>query len=223
MKPGHLAAAYTADRAAGLAGIPPSTLHYWSRTGIWFPSVSPTKVKLWSYADLLGLRLVDWLRKDKPDLKLPHTSMRKIRQALTSVEAFGERLRQQSLRVWVDRRGGIVLGIDEGVFVPVGRGLLQSLMGEEVDLLDAFVSSAGVRAPNLVTPRPTIRIIPGKLSGEPHVVDTRIPTNVVAAMTSRGFDSLEIVRLYPSLTEENVREAIDLEDQLQAALHPVAA
>jgi uncharacterized protein (DUF433 family) len=223
MNPGHLAAAYTADRAAGLAGVPPSTLHYWSRKGIWVPSVSPTKVKLWSYADLLGLRLVDWLRTDKPEVELPRTSMRKIRVALASVESFGERLRQESLRVWVDQRGGIVLGIDDGIFVPVGRGLLQGMVGAEVDLLAAFEGSAGLRAPNLVEPRPTLRIIPGKLSGEPHVVDTRLPTNVVAAIADRGFDRQEIVRLYPVLTEGNVAEAIDLEEQLSAALHPVAA
>lgn len=223
MKPGHLAAAYTADRAAGLAGIPPSTLHYWSRAGIWTPSVSAARVKLWSYADLLGLRLIDWLRKDKPDLELPHTSMRKIRRALASVESFGERLQQESLRVWVDPRGGIVLGIDEGIFVPLGRGLLQGLVGAEVDLLDAFESSAGVRAPNLVAPRSTLRIIPGKLSGEPHVVDTRIPTNLVGAMADRGFAPPAIVRLYPALTKRNVEEAIDLEGQLRAVLRPVAA
>ena len=71
----HAGAAYTADRAAALAGVPLSTLHYWSRSGIWVPSVSSVKVKRWSYSDLLALRLIDWLRRDKPDLKLPKTSI----------------------------------------------------------------------------------------------------------------------------------------------------
>jgi len=223
MKTGHLAAAYPADRAAGLAGIPPSTLHYWSRSGIWTPSVSQTRVKLWSYADLLGLRLIDWLRREKPDLEIPRTSMHKIRRALTSLESFGERLEARSLRVSVDRRGGILLGLDDGVFVPLGGGFAQGLIGTAVDLLDVFDSSSGIRAPNLIAPRPTLRIVPGKLSGEPHVLDTRIPTNIVAAMAERGFGTPEIVRLYPALSSRNVAEAIDLESQLRAVLHPVAA
>ena len=31
-------------------------------------------------------------------------------------------------------------------------------------------------SPDLLEPRPLLRIIPGKLHGEPHVLDTRIPS-----------------------------------------------
>jgi hypothetical protein len=67
--------AYPADRTAALAGIPKSTLHYWARTELVVPSISSSKLKRWSYADLLLLRLIDWLRQDKaPDLKIAKTS-----------------------------------------------------------------------------------------------------------------------------------------------------
>src|SRR5438128_10422399 len=95
-------AAYPADRAAALAGVPISTLHYWSRAGIWVPSVSSARVKRWSYSDLLALRLIDWLRRDKPDLKLPKTSMGKIRGALAALDRWGDRLRTNAVRVRVD-------------------------------------------------------------------------------------------------------------------------
>src|SRR5262249_54325081 len=49
------AGAYTADRAAALSGVPKSTLHWWARHDVLVPSVSATKVMLWSYADLMGL------------------------------------------------------------------------------------------------------------------------------------------------------------------------
>src|SRR6266568_3497110 len=120
-------AAYPADRAAALAGVPVSTLHYWSRSGIWVPSVSSVRVKRWSYSDLLALRLIDWLRRDKPDLKLPKTSMPKIRAALQAVERFGDELRARSVKVWVDPKGGLVIDSGGAVFVPLGRGVAQVL------------------------------------------------------------------------------------------------
>ncbi len=45
-----------AVRRAALSGVPKSTVHYWSRQGILVPSVSPERVKLWSYGDLMALR-----------------------------------------------------------------------------------------------------------------------------------------------------------------------
>src|SRR6266496_5162352 len=116
-----------ADRAAALAGIPLSTFHYWSRSGIWVPRVSSVKVKRWSYSDLLALRLIDWLRRDKPDLKLSKTSMPKIRVALAAVERFGDKLHSRSVKVWVDPRGGLVIDAGDALFAPLGRGVAQML------------------------------------------------------------------------------------------------
>lgn len=215
--------AYTTDRAAGLSGVPLSTLHYWSREGIWTPSVSSTKVKLWSFSDLLGLRLIDWLRQDKEDIRLPRSSMSKIRRALSSTEAFGERFAERTLDVLVDAKGGIVLGGSAGLFIPLKGGGLQGLIDSRVDLIDSYQSRYGLKAPNLSTPRPTLRIVPGKLSGEPHVAETRTETRVIAALRSRGFDASKVRELYPVLTEENIDEALDLEEQLARALRPVAA
>jgi DNA-binding transcriptional MerR regulator len=50
--------AYTADRASALSGVPKSTIHYWARTLLLVPTVSASKVKLWSYADLMGVRVI---------------------------------------------------------------------------------------------------------------------------------------------------------------------
>jgi hypothetical protein len=75
--------AYTADRAAALAGVPQSTLHYWAREGILTPSVSSERVKLWSFADLMALRAVEWLRRKKilGAKDVPPTRMPEIRRA----------------------------------------------------------------------------------------------------------------------------------------------
>src|SRR6266536_6691359 len=77
--------AYPAERAAALSGVPRSTVHYWAKNGILVPSVSPTKVKLWSYADLMGLRTIHWLRQRKITTEgwdVPRTAMPAVRKAL---------------------------------------------------------------------------------------------------------------------------------------------
>ncbi len=68
--------------------------------------------------------------------------------------------------------------------------------------------------PDLVHPGKGLRIIPGKLSGEPHVDGTRIETGVLWALSERGFDVGGIVDLYPELTPATVRSAIALERRL---------
>jgi len=212
-----------ADRAAALAGIPLSTFHYWSRSGIWVPRVSSVKVKRWSYSDLLALRLIDWLRRDKPDLKLSKTSMPKIRVALAAVERFGDKLHSRSVKVWVDPRGGLVIDAGDALFAPLGRGVAQMLAHiEGTDLVDVWESSKGLVGPHLLEPGPTLRIIPGKLSGEPHVVDTRIPTKMLSSLRIRGMVVNSIIELYPRLTRQNVEEAVALEAQLERNL-PAAA
>ncbi|HZO49924.1 MAG TPA: MerR family transcriptional regulator [Gaiellaceae bacterium] len=53
-----LRGAYTADRASALSGVPKSTLHYWARIEILVPRISPERIKLWSYPDLMALRTI---------------------------------------------------------------------------------------------------------------------------------------------------------------------
>lgn len=212
-------AAYTADRAAALAGIPLSTLHYWARTGIWTPSVSPTRIKRWSFADLIALRLIDWLRRDKPEERIARTSMNKIRQALATVESFGERVKDRSVKVTVDASGRVVLNVQGHALIPLGQGFAQTLTDPAgLDLVDEWRVHEAVRGPHLFEPRPSLRIVPGKLSGEPHAVGTRIPSRMVWSLHRQGLEMADIIEFYPRLTPENVGDAIDLEDELERNL-----
>ncbi|HVA61585.1 MAG TPA: hypothetical protein VNG13_13775, partial [Mycobacteriales bacterium] len=82
---------YEAARAAALSGVPKSTLYYWARTEVVTPSVSPVREKLWSYADLMALRIVSWLRhpKDVSVDTLPASPMREVRRALSELDRRG--------------------------------------------------------------------------------------------------------------------------------------
>ncbi len=73
----------------------------------------------------------------------------------------------------------------------------------------------GLRGPDLVRPRPDLRIVPGRLSGSPHVVHTRLETRAIYALNLDGLDSVAIRTLYPYVTEAQVAQALDLERQLE--------
>ena len=188
------------------------------------PSVARTKVKRWSYADLLMLRLVDWLRQDKPDYQdVARVSVQMIRQRLERTEDLGEQLLDRGLVVWVDHKGQLVLEEPGGgMHVPLGHGFAQEVVDTKVNLVRPF-GFEGLRGPDLVRPRPTLRIVPGKLSGEPHVEATRIPTRRLATLARRGFAEERILEMYSVLDPTNVAEAIDLEGQLEENLHVRAA
>jgi uncharacterized protein (DUF433 family) len=212
--------AYTADRAAALSGVPRSTVHYWSRNDILVPSVSPTKVKLWSYTDLMGLRTIYWLRKRKTTdegADVPATTMPAVRRALEALEEL-------DLDLWSEDSGPSVRVDPNGqIFIVTPDTGPESLTGarpldpEMFDLIAPFETRLA-RGPDLHAPRPNLRIVPGKLSGSPHIVHSRIETLTVAALSRRGYDTAKIERLYPNVRPIAFAEAVDLERQLSANL-----
>lgn len=207
--------AYTADRAAALAGVPLSTLHYWTRTGLLTPSVSPERVKLWSLEDLVAIRIIDWLRRPKekpPGLPVRPTSMRAIRRLMRQLGPVAQNL-------WDSSEGSPIRVDPSGRLYIQGEDNLRDLqgqlaMGTVLDPLAPFEGEKGIMGPDLLRPKPHIRIVPGKLAGEPHIEGTRIETRILAALARRGWDVGGIVELYPHLRPDQVGDALDLERQL---------
>jgi uncharacterized protein (DUF433 family) len=216
--------AYNAERTSALAGVPWSTVHDWARKQILTPSISPTKVKLWSYTDLMGLRTIYWLRKRKlgtDGWDVPATTMRAVRHALRM-------LRDLDLELWTEDGGPSVRVNPAGqIFILTPDTGPETLAGERpldpdmFDLIAPFETPVS-RAPDLAKPRPHLRIVPGKLSGSPHVAHTRLETLAVVALANRGFDSTRIERLYPTVPPVALVEAIDLERQLSHNLRAAA-
>jgi uncharacterized protein (DUF433 family) len=219
-----LAGAYTAERAAALSGVPKSTIHYWARHRVLAPSVSPERTMLWSYPDLLALRVIYWLRRPKrsrEELVIPSTTMRVVRHALHALRDLDLDLFEDGRpTINVTRTGEVVISPPGG---PPHRLTGQFLAPDVIDLIAPFDTMEGARGPDLSAPRPRLRIVPGKLSGSPHVVDTRIETCVLAALSGRGFSAERIAQLYPSLDQASIDQAIELEADLQRNLGVQAA
>lgn len=219
---------YTAKRAAALSGVPLSTVYYWARHGPVQPSVSATRERLWSYGDLIRLRTVYWLRQHRKhieDREVTGTSMGLVREVLQTAERRGHRIWEPAeggrVRIWLllDERG--MPYIDEGGLLDAeGQSLL--LDGEELDLLGPFETDAA-RGPDLVRPRPRLRIVPGKCAGEPHLAGSRLQTRALMALSARGFSVSRLQELYPDDDPVGIEEAVEFERSLTPTLEPLAA
>lgn len=214
--------AYSIDRAAALSGVPRSTVYYWAKHEIWQPSVSAERTRLWSLADVLTLRAIYWLRskeKRSPSLDhpIPATKMREVRRTLQEIFEAAIDLSEASL--FVDLDGRVLLKHRESLAHPDGQTVAPSLVR---DVLRPFTFEQGIVGPDLVQPRPTLRIISGKLSGEPHVHDTRIRSLDLEGLIQRGYTTSQIVEFYPFLEHRAIDDAHTLEQQLRRNLGKAA-
>jgi uncharacterized protein (DUF433 family) len=123
--------------------------------------------------------------------------------------------------VKLDRAGNII--VLDGSEQEVEQRQRRLAVSAEFDVTAPFVALEGGRGPDLHAPRPTLRIVPGKLGGPPHVLHTRLESQAIAALETRGLPTAKIYRLYPDVSEEAINEAIDLEAQLRRNLQPIAA
>lgn len=211
---------YDATRAAALSGVPKTTVYWWARNGIVAPSVSPMREKLWSYSDLMALRIVSWLRHTKHHSDgepLPASPMHQVRRALALLDELG-------LNVWAadaEDRSPLLVDDTGEIFVRAYGEILNlrrqpALLPRRVLALTAPFREAGGDGPNLVRPRPQLRIVPSKVTGEPHIVHSRVTTQTIAALAKRNFADDRIATIY-NVSAEAVRESIDLERQLADA------
>jgi uncharacterized protein (DUF433 family) len=211
------AGCYEAWRAAALSGVPIRTVYHWASTGLVVPSVSAVKEMLWSYADLMILRIVTWLRRKKEieGAEVPASTMREVRRTLQMLD-------DERLNLWLDQAadaGASPILVDPRgrLFVETRRGILNSsgqrvldLPKESLRLLAPFHFD-GNHGPDLIRPRPNLRIVPLKVAGEPHVDGSRITSRSLAAMRRRGLSIGAIAEMY-EIPESSVDEAVDLEE-----------
>ena len=138
-----------------------------SRRSVLIPSVSDVRPMRWSYADLIGLRIVSWLRhpNGEPHPEYSASPMPEVRRALNQMELHHLDLWSESeggrTPLFVDQEGQITIRTSEGDVRATGQTAL--------DVLDSLApfSPESSRGPDLVRPRPHLRIVPGKVAGEP--------------------------------------------------------
>lgn len=197
---------YDGHRAAALSGVPYSTVQYWAREGPVLPSISPERVRYWSWLDLVKLRGVYWLRQHH---RVP---MSKVRAALEEIDrvGLGDRALDSGI-LFVSWSGEVFLKPSTGVVYHAAAGR-QGADPDVLDLVEAFETG-----PHLTRPREHLRIVPGKLTGEPHVEGTRVSTLTLYALHRAGYERGFVQEQYPGVPGVAIDEAIELEAALAVA------
>jgi uncharacterized protein (DUF433 family) len=197
--------------------VPVSTVYDWARKRLVVPSVSEDRPKLWAYGDLMALRIVYWLRHPKESIEVPASPMSQVRHALERLESDGIDLWSieeggHSTPLRVDRQGHVFIQACDSLRDHTDQGVLSA---DVLDVLGPFDTGESW-GPDLRHPMPHLRIVPGKVSGEPHLEHSRLTSVSVVALADRGFSIDEIRRLYPDESVDGLKEAIELERRLAA-------
>jgi uncharacterized protein (DUF433 family) len=221
----HPRGRYNADRASQLSGVPRSTVYDWRRDRILVPDFTVANPTMWSYRDLVLLRLLAWLRQGGMQRSLAAAKVDGIRRQLTE----GIEVRNIHATKW-----DVVLNDTRGDAVPDDRDNLlpsqefYSLLGT-FDLHEPIAElrsrrNQAIWAPDLVTPSAHSAISPWVLAGDPCIAKTRIPTSAVFALhTERSLSAKAIVLLYSGLSVEAVDDVITLERRLRGGSELIAA
>ena len=213
----HERGRYSAERASQLSGIPKSTVYNWRRERILEPDFTVATPVMWSYRDLVLLRLLAWLRQGGMQRPLAAKKIRYVKKKLSS--GAGIRLIHATRQDLVlDDAHGTAFDDDRDNLLPSSDfyGLLATFdLHEPIKELRSS-HDRPVWAPNLVTPSEHSFISPWVMAGDPCVERTRIPTAAIYALRSeRALPVGAIVELYPGLTAQAAQDAIRLEGRLR--------
>ncbi|HEY7060763.1 MAG TPA: DUF433 domain-containing protein [Chloroflexota bacterium] len=134
--------------------------------------------------------------------------MQQIRRAFSELEEVGLSRDQLGSIVAESRDGKLFLRLGD-VDAQAARGR-QAAIPDMIELVQPYNS-----APHLLTPRPLLRILPGKLHGEPHILHTRIPTAAIYELERLGYSLENIHKMYPAASRAALEEAIEFERSLE--------
>lgn len=203
---------YSYTRASQLTGIPERTLHHWARERFLVPDFDDYRPKLWSYRDLVFLRMVAWLRAMRmpPDRVIKH--VRQVRDLVEKGDLPIGKLRSQGRILLVEgETADRITG--EQIFAEVTEFLGEFDLVSPIGMTDW---RGTVWGPNLVRPSRRTSMSPWVMSGEPCITGTRIPTSTLFALLhERGLEPEKIVPLYPGADLDSVQDAIGLEAKLR--------
>lgn len=191
--------AFETRLAAALSGATIRQLSYWRQQNILVPEISPRRVVLYSFRDVVALRTVTYLRDSR--------SLHSIRKALNGLKLIGETGHLSSYKLVSHGKKGISL-IEGDRALDLVETPGQILLRE---VFDSFPAE-DIEVPNLFTPRPLISVSPEVRGGHPVVKDTRVPFDLVAGLVRDGVQPGEVQDFFPTVTAEAARDAVSYAD-----------
>jgi uncharacterized protein (DUF433 family) len=197
---------YSAKEVARLAGVTPRRIGSWARYGI-IPSISK-RPRVYSYADAGEAVLVRYLVEHR----FPPAKIRRI------VENLRDEYGQWPLATAPLKHDGRLAVIEEGgdLYIDAADGGDQRVITKTLLDLKAVriaLSNGGWAAYR--HPREHIEVDPARLSGQPVVRDSRVPTAVVADLAQRP-EGRALLKEDYELTDDEIREAVEYEADVEA-------
>jgi len=199
-------AMFSEEMTSRLTGVSVRQLRYWDSDGFFSPSFgyedrSKPYSRLYSFRDLVALKVLNGLRNE---VKVPLGHLREVKERLLSL---GERLWGETT-LYVHNKHVVFVNPETDTLEEVvsGQGVLQ---------IPLLVASANMReAIRLLNQRKPETI--GKFEKKRNVADnqlviagTRIPVQNIKAFAAQGYSVDQIKLEYPTLTEEDIRAAIN--------------
>ena len=180
----HPRGRYSAGRASQLSGVPKSTVYDWRRERVFEPDFTHATPVMWSYRDLVFLRLFAWLRQGGMARPLASEKVGSVRAHLSS-GAEVQFIHATRADVVFSGPVGAQFDDDRDNLLPSTDffALLATFdLHEPIDELRS-ARRGPIWAPNLVTPSEYSSISPWVLAGDPCIERTRIPTSAIHACT----------------------------------------
>lgn len=200
---------FSEEMTSRLTGVSVRQLRYWDRDGFFSPRFgdpdrSLPYSRLYSFRDIVALKVLNELRNDA---KVPLQHLRGVKEMLLSL---GEGLWAETT-LYVHNKRVVFVNPETDMLEEVvsGQGILQ---------IPLRVASSNMRdAINRLKQRTPEQI--GKLErrrkiarNQLVIAGTRIPVESIKAFAAEGY-SIERIKLeYPTLTDEDIRAAIDYAD-----------
>jgi uncharacterized protein (DUF433 family) len=197
---------FSEEMTSRLTGVSVRQLRYWDSDGFLSPSFgyedrSKPYSRLYSFRDLVALKVLNGLRNE---VKVPLGHLHEVKEKLLSL---GEKLWGETVLYVHNKRV---------VFVnPETDTLEEVVSGQAILQIPLLVASSNMReAIRLLNQRKPETI--GKFERKRNIADnqlviagTRIPVENIKAFAAQGYSVDQIKLEYPTLTEEDIRAAID--------------
>ncbi|HZL60080.1 MAG TPA: DUF433 domain-containing protein [Stellaceae bacterium] len=198
--------AFDADHVVRLTGLTHGQLRYWDKTGFFNPeygSMQRTPVgRIYSFQNVVGLRTLSILRGD---YRIPLQRLRKV-----AVELYKHRNAPWSELTLH------VLGTSVYFKEPETGKVREALSGQYAALPLKTIMEDVAEAANKLRQRTPAQI--GRIEKHRFIIHnawavagTRIPVRAIQRFHEAGYSPANIIREYPTLTEQDVKAALQHE------------
>jgi uncharacterized protein (DUF433 family) len=205
-------AAFTIDQASRLTGVSRRQLSAWDRSSFFSPSLINGErgayTRLYSFRDLLSLKVLSQLRNET------RVSLSHLREVKQDLAHLGDDMWVKSTLYLLGRR--VVIERDDATRHEAGSG-------QEVFQIPLRVVVGGMRERIEELNRRgegeigQIERKRGVVQNQVLISGTRIPVASVKEFADAGYSIADILKEYPTLSEEDVKAAISFTDERSAA------